>query len=244
MPTKFVTNPRRPVEKTARIPTRRTTTRRRNPSSIEELYAAYKTADDAAEEAMVEYSVAREAAIEADANEKDAFLVGSASQRARLADASRAARSHEHVARYDYNRAEKARDAAYNAYIAAAKKGNPARRPAARRKNPASSRPSVKMLSQVVTPAEAKELRSMMEYTGPAGVLRAASRMMDGFDVEYIRSRNDTMRTPDGLDFVNMGDTYDLTLIYDHGKGKYVVSSWGDIVEADMRLPASRRRFD
>lgn len=120
---------------------------------------------------------------------------------------------------------------------------NNPRRPA-KRKNPASPRPSVKTLSQVVTPAEAKELRSMMEYTAPAGVLRAASRMMDGFDVEYIRSRNDTMRTPDGLDFVNMGDTYDLTLIYDHSKGKYVVSSWGDIVEADMRLPASRRRFD
>jgi hypothetical protein len=113
-----------------------------------------------------------------------------------------------------------------------------------RRKNPASPRPSVKTLSQVVTPAEAKELRNMMEYTGPTGVLRAASRMMDGFDVIYLNSRNDTMRTPDGLEFVNMGDTYDLTLAYDHGKGKYLVTTWGDIVEADARLPASRRRFD
>lgn len=113
-----------------------------------------------------------------------------------------------------------------------------------RRKNPASSRPSVKTLSQIVTRAQANSLRDLMENASVEHVLRSASRMMDGFDVEYIRSNNDTMRTPDGLDYVNMGDTYDLTLIYDHGKGKYVVSSWGDIVEADMRLPASRRRFD
>jgi hypothetical protein len=65
-------------------------------------------------------------------------------------------------------------------------------------------------------------------------------KMMDGFGVEYIRSSNDTVRTPDGLDYVNMGDTYDLTLVYDHNKGKYVVTSWGDIVEADMGLPKSR----
>lgn len=113
----------------------------------------------------------------------------------------------------------------------------------ARRKNPASPRPSVKTLSQVVTPAEAKELRNMMEYAGPTSVLRAASRMMDGFDVIYLNSRNDTMRTPDGLEFVNMGDTYNLTLVYDHNKGKYVVTTWGDIVEADARLPKSRQRF-
>jgi hypothetical protein len=111
------------------------------------------------------------------------------------------------------------------------------------RENPASSRPSVKTLSQIVTPAEAKELRNMMEYTAPAGVLRAADRMMDGFGVAYFHSRKETARTPDGIDFVNMGDTYDLTLVYDHNKGKYVVTSWGDIVEADMRLPKSRQRF-
>ena len=110
------------------------------------------------------------------------------------------------------------------------------------RKNP-STRPSVATLSQIVSAAEAKELRNLMESASVEHVLRAASRMMDGFDVVYINSRNDTMRTPDGIDFVNMGDTYDLTLVYDHNKGKYVVTSWGDIVEADMRLPKSRQRF-
>ena len=119
----------------------------------------------------------------------------------------------------------------------------PAKKPAARRKNPASTRPSVKTLSQIVTREQANELRKLMEYSGVNGVLHAASRMMDGFGVEYIASAHDTLRTPDGLDFVNMGDTYDLTLIYDHGKGRFVVSSWGDIVEADMRLPKSRQRF-
>lgn len=111
------------------------------------------------------------------------------------------------------------------------------------RKNPASSRPSVKTLSQIVSRTEAVALRDLMESSSVEHVLRSASKMMDGFGVEYIRSSKDTMRTPDGLDFVNMGDTYDLTLVYDHNKGKYVVTSWGDIVEADMRLPKSRQRF-
>jgi hypothetical protein len=112
-----------------------------------------------------------------------------------------------------------------------------------RRRNPASSRPSAKALSQIVSGAEAKELRNLMDSSSVAHVLRSASKMMDGFGVEYIRSSNDTVRTPDGLDYVNMGDTYDLTLVYDHNKGKYVVTSWGDIVEADMGLPKSRQRF-
>jgi hypothetical protein len=41
------------------------------------------------------------------------------------------------------------------------------------------------------------------------------------------------MYDKDGLDYVNMGDTYDTTLIFDHRKGRFIVSSWGDIVERD-----------
>jgi hypothetical protein len=108
------------------------------------------------------------------------------------------------------------------------------KRPAAKRRNP-SPRPSVKTLSHIVTPAEAKRLRDLMETSSVLSVLRAASRMMDGFDVEYIASSSDTMRRQDGLEYVNMGDTYDTTLIYDHGKGRFLVTSWGDIVERDHK---------
>jgi len=35
--------------------------------------------------------------------------------------------------------------------------------------------------------------------------------------------------------YVNMGDTYDTTLIYDYKTNRFVVSSWGDIVERQPR---------
>jgi hypothetical protein len=112
------------------------------------------------------------------------------------------------------------------------RRNNPRRRTV--RRNP-SPRPSVKTLSHIVTPAEAKKLRDMMETSSARSVLRAASRMMDGFDVEYIASSSDTSRNREGLSYVNMGDSYMTTLIYDHGKGRYIVSSWGDIVERDTK---------
>jgi hypothetical protein len=45
------------------------------------------------------------------------------------------------------------------------------------------------------------------------------------------------MRSRAGLEFVNMGDTYDTTLIYDFSTGRFYVGAWGDWVE---RYP---RRF-
>jgi hypothetical protein len=406
----YFNNPRRPLPSLSRsekkayidlvVVGNRRNPRRQNPSSIEELYAAYKTANDAADEAYDEYFVAREAAIEAHANETDASLVGSASQRARLADASRAARSHEHATRYVFNRATQAANAAYNAYTAAAKKGNPARRPAAkkpyprrsfttvahatarrtfkpktitrkrllaavdkasiafwsrvenelcphadyldkdddvvvaseaymldavekwvrdlgfrmqstpRRRNGASDRmqrategaciefwvsieasfpevydrmertpfayasmdeveefngemlkfvkkwyaeycgassrtnprrknppkgfriagPAVKTLVDGlrISKADAQKLKDMMD-TGAPRILQTADKMMNGNGVERISG------VGGGLMYVNMGDTYDTTLIYDYKTNRFVVSSWGDIVERQPR---------
>jgi hypothetical protein len=111
------------------------------------------------------------------------------------------------------------------------------------RSNP--STPSVKRLAEGLglLPAKAKTLKKKMDTESVEDALAFADKAMNGFGVEYIASSEDTMRTPDGLDFVNMGDTYDTTLVYDHGKGKYLITSWGDIVEADMRLPRKRQRF-
>lgn len=52
------------------------------------------------------------------------------------------------------------------------------------------------------------------------------------FGVETLRSTQDTMHDFNGLEYVNMGDTYDCTLVYDHKKGRFYVTSWGDIVES------------
>jgi hypothetical protein len=111
------------------------------------------------------------------------------------------------------------------------------------RSNP--STPSVKRLAEGLglLPAKAKTLKEKMDTGSVEDALAFADKAMNGLGVEYIASSEDTMRTPDGLDYVNMGDTYDTTLVYDHNKGKYLITSWGDVVEADMRLPRKRQRF-
>lgn len=96
--------------------------------------------------------------------------------------------------------------------------------------------PSVKKLSEGlnISTADARLIRSAMDAgQSVQKVLRLADKIMDAHGVEYIQSGEDTMYDKDGLDFVNMGDTYDTTLIFDHRKGRFIVSSWGDIVERD-----------
>jgi hypothetical protein len=39
------------------------------------------------------------------------------------------------------------------------------------------------------------------------------------------------MRYRAGLEYVNMGDPYDTTLIYDLSTGRFYVGAWGDWVE-------------
>ena len=106
-------------------------------------------------------------------------------------------------------------------------RGNP------RRKNPPKgfriAGPAVKTMSERlrISKADAQRLKDMMD-TGAPRILQAADRMMSGNGVERISGRP-------GLMFVNMGDTYDTTLIYDYKTNRFVVSSWGDIVERQPR---------
>ena len=96
--------------------------------------------------------------------------------------------------------------------------------------------PSVKKLSESlnISTANARLIRSAMDAgQSVQKVLRLADKIMDAHGVEYIQSGEDTVYDKDGLDYVNMGDTYDTTLIFDHRKGRFIVSSWGDIVERD-----------
>lgn len=92
--------------------------------------------------------------------------------------------------------------------------------------------PSVKMMVARlgISKVQAQELKDLMN-AGEPDILGHADYMMSGNGVERISGRP-------GLMFVNMGDTYDTTLIYDYKTNRFVVSSWGDIVE---RQP---RRFD
>jgi len=51
---------------------------------------------------------------------------------------------------------------------------------------------------------------------------------------EFILARGDDPGyTFSGLQYLNTGDPYTPTVIYDHGKGKWEIAAWGDLVEWD-----------
>lgn len=58
--------------------------------------------------------------------------------------------------------------------------------------------------------------------------LEAINRLIGGHGVEGIPDPDDM--TASGLEYVNMGDTYNATIVY--WKGRYMVTSWGDVVES------------
>lgn len=59
-----------------------------------------------------------------------------------------------------------------------------------------------------------------------------ANDIIDGYGVECCGEGG--IRNGPPLEYVNLGDTYDVTLC--RFRGRYVVSSWGDIVERHERL--------
>lgn len=106
--------------------------------------------------------------------------------------------------------------------------------PNSRRKNPPKgfriAGPAVKTMVDGlrISKADAQKLKDMMD-TGAPRILQTADKMMNGHGVERISG------VGGGLMYVNMGDTYDATLIYDYKTNRFVVSSWGDIVERQPR---------
>jgi hypothetical protein len=66
--------------------------------------------------------------------------------------------------------------------------------------------------------------------------LCAINDILEGFGVEYISSVNDDYSEVYGLDYVNLGDTYTPTVIFDHNSRKWRFTSWGDIVESNQNF--------
>lgn len=75
----------------------------------------------------------------------------------------------------------------------------------------------------------------------------ALNEVLDGYGVEGLRAgederyRGNDMWVDDHfwqgvrLEYVNMGDTYTPTIGYDIAKDRFVVTSWGDWYEANMK---------
>jgi len=64
--------------------------------------------------------------------------------------------------------------------------------------------------------------------------LAAINEVLEGFGVEYIESTSDSYVDSYGLSYINLGDTYTNTVIFDHSCNKFRFCSWGDIVESSM----------
>jgi len=65
------------------------------------------------------------------------------------------------------------------------------------------------------------------------GTLQSVSMLLHGYGVEYAPSKQDTHGEGRGLEYVNMGDTYAMTIIYDCLHRSFVCAAWGDIIESE-----------
>lgn len=63
--------------------------------------------------------------------------------------------------------------------------------------------------------------------------LEAINEILEGYGVEYIESTSDNFDSPEGLSYINLGDTYTPTVIFDHGSNKFKYCSYGDIIESE-----------
>lgn len=62
-------------------------------------------------------------------------------------------------------------------------------------------------------------------------VMHVLDGMLHGYGVEAINEVHESYFEFTGIEYVNMGDTYALTVMYDHRSGSWRVQSWGDAVE-------------
>lgn len=89
----------------------------------------------------------------------------------------------------------------------------------------------------------ARQIRAAMDnadsYKSVDNALDTINMLLHGYGVESIRDNQFKGYYCDiGILYVNMGDTYCSTVAYDTRSGNWIVASWGDIVERDMK------RFD
>lgn len=62
-------------------------------------------------------------------------------------------------------------------------------------------------------------------------MMTEANGILDGHGVEFIRSEDNEANAY----YVNMGDTYEPTVLLDLGRDKVWATSWGDWLEAEER---------
>ena len=112
--------------------------------------------------------------------------------------------------------------------------------------------PSVETITRYlrIDPRAAKGIKIAMIEKEPDTVLGFANRVMNGHGVEAIRSEYawiDGYYQNTVALYVNMGDTYAPTVLYDTAKNTFYVTSWGDWYEHSpyyRKELAAERRYE
>ena len=93
--------------------------------------------------------------------------------------------------------------------------------------------PSVARMVKVLglSKADASALKALMEEGYIHRTLERADKVLDGFGREYLTPSDGG----NGVDYVNMGDAYVPTLMFDYKTSRFVAASWGDLVERQPR---------
>jgi hypothetical protein len=89
---------------------------------------------------------------------------------------------------------------------------------------------------EVVYPSQGQGLFANLDYYRNNRVdvaMKVMDVAMETHGVEYIRSNQDTAMTAEGVEYLNTGDTYAATIMYDLGEGRWLLGTWGGMVEAN-----------
>ena len=79
--------------------------------------------------------------------------------------------------------------------------------------------------------ADATKLKNYMNEGYINLTLDLADKLLNGYGRTYLFPSGGG----NGVSLVDMGDTYNTTLMFDFAKDKFIVGSWGDLVEAQPR---------
>ena len=96
--------------------------------------------------------------------------------------------------------------------------------------------PSVNALVSAFRDLDAKGAHKIKKLAAKAGshpveALREMSEILDMHGVEALGPRHYDYFKPSPYEYLNAGDTYATTLIYDRAKDTLSIGSWGDIAE-------------
>lgn len=88
-----------------------------------------------------------------------------------------------------------------------------------------------------INPMEYAESWVNQCYNMPSKVelkLEALNTILEGFGVEYIESVDDSYNEAEGLSYVNLGDTYTATVVFDHSTNTWHYTDYGTLIEESL----------